>query len=82
MLRVEASLVNGGAMDWEVDESVYLRLLELRRDGLDGMALVEELLTDDWGAPPYKVRIVGRLDDGTEVDESIHCDTRPPRRRR
>jgi hypothetical protein len=76
MLKVEVSLVDGGAMDWSVDDSVYRRLLELRNDGLEGRDLVDSLLTDDWGAPPTGVRLAGMLEDGTKIDEYIPCSTR------
>lgn len=71
MLKVSVPLVDGGAMDWEVDDSKYQRLLQLRQDGLEGKALIHELLTDDWSAPPRGIRLSGTMEDGTEIDEWI-----------
>jgi hypothetical protein len=71
MLKVSASLVDGGALDWDVPDAKYAELVRLRHDGYEGMALIHELFTDDWGAPPMTVRLYGTMDDGTAVDESI-----------
>lgn len=71
MLKVSASLVNGGLQESDEADSIIEQLSSLRREGYEGRALVNELITDDWGAPPVGVRITGTLEDGTIVDEYI-----------
>jgi hypothetical protein len=82
MLKVEIALANGSAMDLAEDDRFYEKLLRLRYDEFEGRQLVDELISDDWGAPPIGVRITGELSDGTVIDEYIQCETRRPRRRR
>src|SRR5947209_17747703 len=68
-------LVDGGAAEWPGSDSVYQKYREFRDIGIEWRALVDAFLTDDWAAPPTSVRIVGTLQDGAEVDETIHCET-------
>ena len=71
MLRATASLVNGSAMDLNIDDVMYSRYLSLRSAGYSGKQIIEELWTDDWGPPPSGVHITGSLESGAEVKEYI-----------
>lgn len=70
-LEVTAHLVDGCLLDFDVDPDFLARLASLRGQGLEGRALIHELLTDDWGAPPVFVRIVGSGFDGNPIDITI-----------
>ena len=70
-IKVTVSTVDGGLMEWNEDTSIVSRLNRLRNDGYQGRALVDALITDDWGPPPSHVRLSGKLDDGTIVNDVI-----------
>ena len=71
MLKVSVSTVDGGLQEFNEPDSIIAKLSALRRDGYVGKELVHALLTDDWGPPPVGVRIRGKLEDGTCIDEYI-----------
>lgn len=71
MLKFSISFVNGSYQEFEESDSIFVKLKTLQKSGLEGKALVHELLTDDWGAPPVIVKLTGVLEDGTIVDENI-----------
>lgn len=70
-LEVTAHLVNGCLLDIDVEPDFLARLQSLQGQGLEGRALIHELLTDDWGAPPVFLRIVGAGLDGKSIDITI-----------
>jgi hypothetical protein len=62
-IKVLADLADGSQMRFTCDH--YLsKYKSLAVQGYEGNALVHALLTDDWGAPPLRVRI---LEDGLQV---------------
>ena len=62
-IKVLADLADGSQMRFTGDN--YLSKYEsLAAQGYEGKALIHALLTDDWGAPPLRVRI---LEDGRQV---------------
>jgi hypothetical protein len=71
MIHITVSTVDGGAQDWTESDSFYLRYMFLRQSGYEGKALVHELITDDWGPPPVGVKLTGRLENGTAMNEYI-----------
>jgi len=71
VITVSVYTVDGGLQEWKESDSLYTKLLSLRRNGCVGKALIHSLLTDDWGSPPAGVRIHGKLEDGTHVDEYL-----------
>lgn len=62
--KVTAHLVNGCLLDFDVDPDFLERLRTLETQGLAGRSLIHALLTDDWGAPPVFLRIVGAGSNG------------------
>jgi hypothetical protein len=56
-VNVKAHLINGGLLEWQMGPEFLEKLDRLRRNGLEGKRLINELLTDDWGAPPTVVVI-------------------------
>lgn len=73
-VRVEARLVDGGAMDWVFGPEFVSKLKALEKDGLVGRALVHEILTDDWGAPPIVVTVSWTEPTGERVERNINYD--------
>lgn len=71
MLHLTVQFVNGELSEWQEPESILSDLKELERGGLQGRALVDALISDDWGVPPRSVSIKGTLEDGTHVNRSI-----------
>lgn len=63
MLKVTAHLVNGDQLDMGTVSRERLR--RLQAEGFEDRELIHELITDDWGAPPRYVELVG-ADGGSE----------------
>jgi hypothetical protein len=62
-IKVLADLADGSQMRFTGDQ--YLsKYKSLAVQGYEGKALVHALLTDDWGTPPLRIRI---LEDGLQV---------------
>lgn len=70
-LKVTAHLVSGSVLDFQVEPDFLAKLQSLQAKGLQGASLIHELITDDWGAPPVFVRIVGVAPDGRTIDITI-----------
>ena len=62
-LRISVPLVNG-------------ELLDLYSDVTTGKALIQALLTSDWGAPPRCLVFEAKAEDGRTVEISIPYDER------
>ena len=73
ILRLEVHTVDGGLLDIpEYNPDTFMkRLKALRQAGLTGKQLVNELITDDWGAPPSVVVVKGRFTDGEEFNFTL-----------
>ena len=62
-IKVLADLADGSQMRFTGDQ--YLsKYKSLAAEGYEGKALIHALLTDDWSAPPLRVRI---QENGNEV---------------
>lgn len=70
-LEVSAHLVDGGLQEFPVGHDFLQKLLFLETQGVEAKSLIHALLTDDWGAPPLFVRVVGFGPDGKRVDITI-----------
>jgi hypothetical protein len=73
-LTARVHLVDGGLMVIPLDDNFLVRLTRLQAAGLQGKALVHELLTDDWGPPPVAIVVKGTAPDGSSVDFTIPYD--------
>jgi hypothetical protein len=73
MVRVSVSAIDGSLQEWDEADDIVTRLLVLQRDGLRGRALVDQLITDDWAAPPLTVKISGTTLTGVVVCHVIGC---------
>jgi hypothetical protein len=62
-IKVLADLADGSQMRFTGDHYVS-KYKSLAAQGYEGKALIHALLTDDWGAPPLRVRI---QENGNEV---------------
>ena len=65
-LEINAYLVDGSVQPLgtdETDAAFLSRMRTLEDEGFCGRELIEKLFTDDWGAPPKFVVIIG---DGIE----------------
>lgn len=72
MLNACAYLVNGSMLD--MGTVSRQRLQRLQAEGFEGCELIHELITDDWGAPPRYVELVGTNDDGESLRIVIHYE--------
>ncbi len=72
MLNGCAYLVNGDVLD--LGDVCEATLKRLQAEGYAGRALIHELITDDWGAPPRFVEIVGKGASGDSISLRIAYD--------
>lgn len=73
-VRVVARLVDGGGTDWVFGEEFLAKLTALEAQGLTGKALINMLISDDWGAPPLVVTISWEGPDGGRIVRAIEYD--------
>jgi hypothetical protein len=59
--------VDGSLSEFPLSVSYLDKLHRLQAQGLKGKDLVDELLTNDWRAPPLIVDLLGQQADGTPV---------------
>lgn len=72
VLKVHARLVSGGLMDLdsECGERLLRVLLSPAQEGDErypAKALIDEIITDDWGPPPTMIVIEVRRENGQRV---------------
>jgi hypothetical protein len=70
-VMVRVHLVNGDLQEFREGGDFLRRLARLEREGLQGRALIHELITDDWGAPPVRVVLSGTDLAGAAFTRSI-----------
>lgn len=70
-MNVSVQTVDGGLHETRYAPEFLVRLLRLRSEGIEGKALIDELLGDDWGAPPVLVTITGTDPEGQRVNIRI-----------
>ncbi len=71
MIKVSIHLINGDLQELLENDNFISRLDTLQRQGYKGKVLVNELITDDWGAPPVYVQITGTTSGGAEINVRI-----------
>jgi hypothetical protein len=73
-IRVVASLVNDDEQDFAFGDDFLRKLAALEARGLKGKALINDLITDDWAAPPNFITITGSHPDGRRINRVISYD--------
>ncbi len=71
MIKVHISTVDGGAQEWVEPDSFYETYRSLYAAGVQGKQLIDQLISDDWAAPPVWLSLEGTLDNGIRVKEHI-----------
>jgi hypothetical protein len=71
MIKVAIHFVDGGYDERQFDDRFVIRLRELRRDEQSEREIIDDLLGDDWAAPPSYVTVTGVLRGGDVVQESL-----------
>ncbi len=71
MIKIKVFLVDGSLIEYEEAPGFLIRYKQLVIQGLEGKALIHELLTDDWGPPPLSVNISGKALNGSIIDMNI-----------
>ena len=59
MIKVEIRLADGAYHEFAGDPELYNKLLALQAGGFQGKELIDQLLANDWSAPPTVVTIYG-----------------------
>ncbi len=71
MINIRIYHVDSSMSEWEEDEAIIDTLNELMALGYEGKELVNQLLTDDWGAPPRSVILTGTRENGEEINIAL-----------
>lgn len=58
VIKVVAHLVDGGLWESDFSDEILQKAFRLKQDGLGDRAIIHELITDDWSAPPIYVELV------------------------
>jgi hypothetical protein len=59
MIQVTIRFVDGSLQEFTETKDFLLRFTDLKEQGYEGKDLVNELISDDWSAPPIFVQIKG-----------------------
>ncbi|MHB8100526.1 MAG: hypothetical protein ACYDD5_13180 [Sulfuricurvum sp.] len=74
MVNISIYFVDGSMSEYEENDLFILQLRKLQNNGFQGKSLINTLISDDWGAPPSSVILKGKLNDGSEINESIRYE--------
>ena len=70
-VRVAISFVDGSYDEWSEGPELLDRLGALQAQGFAGKTLIDQLLTDDWGAPPARVVLTGTDAAGQPFEHTL-----------
>lgn len=70
-VTVSIRLMDGGFHQYTTGPEILEELKSLQQRGFSGKPLIDNLITDDWGAPPTSVTISGTDTDGKNIVHSI-----------
>lgn len=70
-ITVTIRLVDGGFQEFTKGPEILKELESLQREGLAGRQLIDNLISDDWAAPPSFVSISGLDERGKKVTHTI-----------
>ncbi len=70
-IRVLIRLVDGGLQEFDESPAFLQKLRSLQSQGFTGKQLIHHLITDDWGAPPTVVEILGKDSDDKSFEIRI-----------
>jgi hypothetical protein len=58
MVKIKIYYVDGSYNEFEENELILKDLEELEKYGYTGKALLDKLITDDWGVPPSSITFI------------------------
>lgn len=67
-IKVKVNLVDGSLNEFNQPLGIIAKYDRLVHQGLQGKALIHELLTDDWGLPPVRVTLSFVSVDGKPIE--------------
>ena len=70
-VRVAISFADGSYDEWTEGSELLDRLGALQARGVAGKTLIDQLLTDDWGAPPTRVVVTGTDAAGQPFEHTL-----------
>jgi hypothetical protein len=73
-VTVSIRLIDGGFHEYTTGTAILEELRAFEQQGLSGRSLIDNLISDDWGAPPTSVTISGKDEDGKDFVQSISYD--------
>lgn len=72
-MKVAIRFVDGSYSEHQMSLQVLADHDRLLQQGLQGTALINGLLGDDWAAPPREVTITGPGSDGVPIEITLHA---------
>jgi hypothetical protein len=70
-IKVSIRLADGGFHEFTKGPEILKELKSLQLEGYSGRQLIDNLISDDWGAPPIVVTISGTAENGNKVVHTI-----------
>lgn len=68
LIKIEIRHVDGSLTTYSTRLGILAKHDQLLHRGFKGKALIHELLTDDWAAPPLTVRLSGPGSGGAPIE--------------
>ena len=73
MIHIKIFFVDESITEYDViDPNFSKRLKKLQESGYKGKELINNLISDDWAAPPRTVRIIGSDSNDGSIDIRIN----------
>jgi hypothetical protein len=65
-VHISIRFVDGSFQEYEQGADFLSQITALQSQGVEGKALIHELISDDWSAPPRSVEVLGEDALGNE----------------
>jgi hypothetical protein len=73
MVKISIRMVDGGLNEFDENNEIIQKLIELENIGLCGKNLIDNLITDDWGVPPKSVKL-SYMQNNEKIEKIIFYD--------
>lgn len=73
-VTISIRLIDGAFHEYKIGTAILEELRAFEQQGLSGKSLINNLISDNWGASPISVTISGKDEDGKDFVQSIFYD--------
>jgi hypothetical protein len=71
MLNIQIRHIDGSLNEYSEKESILRDLKILQEQGYEGKELINQLISDDWAAPPTSLKLSGTDANGAGINIEI-----------